>query len=154
MDDWKFLIFVAALFCFLSIANDVPSVYSQTENDRKTLAELERDVRRDLDKKIAEYRPPSNKKSGALKPVLANTWERPSVKSGYDKFKDVTTNQITAPLYHAVSEPRLPAVGSLRGFIVDVDVIATYSYNGQIPKTPDVVTIIFKTFGEDSFFGG
>jgi hypothetical protein len=147
-----YITYAAALLIFSPTTNPVFSAYCQTAKDTKTLSELERDIRRDLDKHIAKYRPIENRKAVANKPS-ESTWERPSLKSSYDKFKDITTVHITAPLYHVLSEPRLPSAGSLRGFIADIDIIATYSYSGQALKGPDAVTLIFKTFSDGAFFG-
>jgi len=145
------LTFVAAamIVCF----GQGSAALGQNAKDRKTLDELETRVRRDFDELAAKYRPPNPKKAAAVTPAPL-AWTPPPPSSSYDKFKDITTVQVTTPLYHPITEPKLTAGGSLRGTIAHIDIIATYSYTGQMPVSPSTVTLIFKTISSGSSFFG
>jgi len=136
------IIYIVIAFLWLA----TPSVLSQQEKDRQEYDRLEQDVRKDLDKQIAKFKPPTN----AIQTKPVPTEPRPlSVGSSYDKFKDVTTAVISTP----VQDLRGIVNARLKNYIAFVDVYATYSYPGQQPVKPTIINLLFKTYADGPFFG-
>lgn len=134
--------FVICLFGWIAAGLCV----GQTDKDSQQYEKLERELRKDLDKEIAKFKPPTN----AIQTKPSLTEPRPlSVGLSYDKFKDVTTAVISTP----VQDLRGIVNAGLKNYIAFVDVYATYSYPGQQPVKPTIINLLFKTYADGPFFG-
>jgi hypothetical protein len=135
-------------FAILFLAFVVPySAQVLTEKDRKVLDDLERDVRKDLDKELARFKPlPLPVRPDASQPTRAG------LQSSYDKFKDSTIVSIVSPI-HDLNPANRIRNSKLEGYIAYVDLLAAFSYEGQQPRKPSSIDLAFKVMASSPLFG-